>query len=584
VGSLPAKTPSQPEVSSSGSSTHLPTHSLDDLAIEPADRPFRAMQLQKKGKRPNFYERVHALKEERHAAERERARAKPDKGLSGAEKALKERMLLNGKRLLPSRSYQNQKGQDASATLSHLQTPFIDATMRARDTISAGVEARFFKPTNNPPQEDGQPLRREISQEQAEHYESLKNQVIDIEKEHSGTHIPLYHAQDPRIRVAQDVYKRVYAKHYGKELEQNFHFMRFKGPQENEYRDTLPQFFKKDMEANGMIDDNIPETKSKIASVNLSAFGGLGHPGEETFHYFQIGKGQTPLPITQIMQGYLDKFGLDGSGAGDLYEQAQALNDTKEGSLLQILVPKDKVDDVAYAAHPHGLPHDDHIIDRLHEMGPIKYRNNPEGEISREKMNDELTRKLANIRDVWRRKDEIPEPSSFPREGAVMPRSILSGTNRPYLTRREQEAFDKQNKDREDSLLLSQAKVLHRETLDKFTNSKTYSLSAIHDDYVRKPAKLQHREGKMQAARLASNPDHFGGQGVRSHHETMRIQNRSNYLQARLHMSDQGMLNPDSGIKVFRHTTVQPQQQEAYDKLLDEYVHNLYQPKAGAQD
>lgn len=75
---------------------------------------------------------------------------------------------------------------------------------------------------------------------------------------------------------------------------------------------------------------------------------------------------------------------------------------------------------------------------------------------------------------------------------------------------------------------------------------------------------------------METDPEHFGGQGVRSHHEVQRIQNRSNFLQARLHMSDQGMLDPQSGIKVIRHTTMEPEKSQQYDALLDEYVENLY--------
>ena len=119
----------------------------------------------------------------------------------------------------------------------------------------------------------------------------------------------------------------------------------------------------KDMDAHGMIDDNINPTKGSIVSANLSAFGGIGHPGEETFHYFQTGKGQTPPPVTSMMEGFLPKFGLDPSGAAKFYEQAEKLNDTPEGNLMQIMVPRGKVDQVAYAAHPHGMPHDDRILE-----------------------------------------------------------------------------------------------------------------------------------------------------------------------------------------------------------------------------
>ena len=491
---------------------------------------------------------------------------------SGAEEKLKRRMLLRRQQLL--RSQPDRSG--GSATQAHLDTRFVDSRMQVRGPISGGVERRFMTPTEPVPEDNaGEPvLRRNISPEQAGKYREITHEVIANEKKYSGSHVPLYHAQDPRMRIAQDVYKRVYARHHAKELPADFHFLRFPGPDDKEYKDSLPQFLHKDMDAHGMIDDNINPTKGSIVSANLSAFGGIGHPGEETFHYFQTGKGQTPPPVTSMMEGFLPKFGLDPSGAAKFYEQAEKLNDTPEGNLMQIMVPRGKVDQVAYAAHPHGMPHDDRILDKLHEMGSIRYPK-ADGVPTREKMNDEVTRKLAGIRDVWSRRDRIPDLASLPVTGGTPGPSILKGANKVQRTSEQALAMEKRAKDREDALLLRQADRLHAYTTKRF-KTKAYKLSSVMDRYVRDPHSLQHPEAAMQADRVASNPEHFSGQGVRSHHDNMRIQNRSNFLQARVHMSEQGMLNPESGVRVIRHTTMTPEQGSQYQALVDRYVEELF--------
>ena len=504
------------------------------------------------------------------------------KSESGAEERLKQRMLLRRQQLL--RSQPDRSG--GSATQAHLDTRFVDSRMQVRGPISGGVERRFMTPTEPVPEDNaGEPvLRRNISPEQAGKYRRIMHEVITNEKKYSGTHVPLYHAQDPRMRIAQDVYKRIYARHHAKKLPADFHFLRFPGPDDKEYKDSLPQFLHKDMDAHGMIDDNINPTKGSIVSANLSAFGGIGHSGEETFHYFQTGKGQTPPPVTSMMEGFLPKFGLDPSGAAKFYEQAEKLNDTPEGNLMQVMVPRGKVDKVAYAAHPHGMPHDDAILDKLHEMGSIRYPK-ADGVPTREKMNDEVTRKLADIRDVWSRRDQIPSLASLPMTGATPGRGILMDkekskripkeARKPQHTPEQALAMEKRAKDREDALLLQQADQLHGYTTKRF-KTKAYKLSSVMDSYVHDPHSLQHPEAAMQADRVDSNPEHFSGQGVRSHHDNMRIQNRSNFLQARMHMAEQGMLNPESGIQVIRHTTMTPEQDSQYQALVDRYVEELF--------
>ncbi|MEH0580740.1 MULTISPECIES: DUF4157 domain-containing protein [Streptomyces] len=474
-----------------------------------------------------------------------------------------------------------------SATRAHLDLPFHNAELEETGQHRMGVHGRFLTPTPELTQEQEQDgrLRRKITPEQTKQYKRIQQDVIAKEEEHGGDHYPFFHAQDPRIRVAQDVYKRVYSRHHGEEVPDDFHFLRYPGPKDTDYSqyENISQFFDADMKQNGLIDDNITPTKSNIISANLSLHGGLNHPGEETFHYFQIGKGQTEIPVAAFITDFLTKFGLDTSGVKELYEEAEGLNDTKEGSLFQILVPKDLANDVAYLAHPHGLPHDDELLDDLHTLGPIRYNKptaasleQPESERSklpvgneREKMNDEITRNLDAVRAVWN--TDVQEPSPVPGSKVLPPG--------PGITAEQVEAarpqLDARAEQQQQWHLKQQATALHNRTLERF-HQGAYAPTTHLDDYVNHPEKLSHPELARQRELVEKNPEHFQGQGKKSRHEMMRVANRQNFMQARVLLSKNFMLNPKSGIKIVRHTTMDPENAKKYETLLDKYVEKLF--------
>ncbi|MGN2412621.1 hypothetical protein [Pseudomonas syringae] len=478
-----------------------------------------------------------------------------------------------------------------SATLAHLKTPFVNREMRVLDNNSEGVKRRFLTPTKPLLLDPNAPKRREISPSQVDKYKALKDRAVDIEQKSKDSHHAFYHAQDPRMRVAQDVYRRVYARHHKVEVPEDFHFLRFPGPDDEQFNKhkNVASYFKEDMAAHGMIDDNIEPTKSHLISVNPALHGGLNHTGEETFHYFQIGQGQTALPVANFIKGFLQKFNLSPDGVDDMYKDASALNATKEGSLFQIMVPKDRVDDVAYMAHPHGLPHDDELFDDLHTMGEIRYTTKPpiaadKGEDAsdstikepwlplREKMNDEVTRNLIAMREAWKApKVEMPEPVDPLLSGAGISRNTLKEDS-------HQQRIKDSAQQRRTAFLKTQTEALNKQTLIRFDEGK-YSPSYHLQAYIQRPGELQHPEGHAQKLRMQTNPDHFGGQGVRSQHELMRIENRSTFMQARMHLSQANTLDPASGISITRHTTLEPKQEETYNTLLDKYVNDLFASK-----
>jgi hypothetical protein len=487
----------------------------------------------------------------------------------------------------PSGTPVNQRSAPKrSATQTHLDLPFHNHELKEQGRNRADAHVRFLRPTE--PAEEGQLdgwVRRKITPEQAEHFERIQQAVIEKEDEHGADYYPFYHAQDPRIRVAQDIYKRVYARHYGEEVPDDFHFLRYPGPADTDYSQyaNIAQFFEADMKQHGLIDDNIVPTKSNIISANLSLHGGLNHLGEETFFYFQDGKGQRGINVPWFIENFLPKFGLDASGVAEMYKEAEELTDTTEGSLFQILVPRHLADEVAYLAHPHGLPHDDELLDDLHTLSPILYNVPTSPSIGeedstrpmlpasheRERMNDEIARNLDAVRDVWSR--HVEEPSPVPGRSIIPPG--------PHITAEQAKAVRAQlaarAEQRRQWRVKDQAVELHRRTLERFRQGD-YAPTRHLDDYVAHPERLSHPDLAWQRTLVERNPEHFQGQGKRSSHEMMRVANRQTFIQARVLLSANHMLNPRSGIKIVRHTTMNEENAKAYDLLLDSYVEKVF--------
>jgi hypothetical protein len=109
-----------------------------------------------------------------------------------------------------------------------------------------------------------------------------------------------------------------------------------------------------------------------------------------------------------------------------------------------------------------------------------------------------------------------------------------------------------------------------------------YQPSRIIGSYLNDPDQLRHAQADLQASRMQRNPEHFGGQGLRSVAEVQMIQNRPNAIQARVLMSalSGGTLDPHSGIVMNRYDTRSPQQVQQYEQLLDAYVQDLVDRRA----
>lgn len=181
-------------------------------------------------------------------------------------------------------------------------------------------------------------------------YQKLIDSVLAREKEYADDYV-FYHGVDNEWRTAQDVYSRLY-EHFKSVSEQamkNFIFLRFQDPQGPS---SVQDFLVNKLKEGGLLNDH-PMGLFLIAA-NLALFGNVGTPSECTWQYFIKSRGHI-IPNRLTYEKIMDQFGLTHKYIDELMSLIK-LYQTTEQTILQIFVPKDKVDSIGYLAWIRGIP------------------------------------------------------------------------------------------------------------------------------------------------------------------------------------------------------------------------------------
>lgn len=212
-----------------------------------------------------------------------------------------------------------------------------------------------------------------------ERYPSFLPSIIAQEKALSGTHYVFYHAQLGRLRVVNDIITHIYNRFHLNQNNPDFNFLRiwYKGLKNTSIEQLLT-----DEEAvlhpfAGHWDTQ-KHIAQKLLSVNLSLFGNCTWTwaGECTFHYFINNYSIKPPYVKDIINKLIDDFEISKILDCDQYTcfekmldeiintYSQSDNDAyaaenllDSGLLMQIFIPKDKVDNYVYLCHPCGKPY-----------------------------------------------------------------------------------------------------------------------------------------------------------------------------------------------------------------------------------
>ena len=114
----------------------------------------------------------------------------------------------------------------------------------------------------------------------------------------------------------------------------------------------------------GLINDNDPH-RMLLLSTNLALFGNVGYKNECTWTYFMDTTSDAEVS-REIYERILDTYGLTYQYISEFTKLEKLLERAgKEQTLLQVFVPINRVDEVAYLAWVRGIPAHEKTIDLI---------------------------------------------------------------------------------------------------------------------------------------------------------------------------------------------------------------------------
>jgi len=195
---------------------------------------------------------------------------------------------------------------------------------------------------------------------QWEHWLAVKDssiqQLLEREKRFAPTHYVLYHAHNRDLIIFHDFLKEFYSYLDLENHPEHFVFMRSR---------ELGQI--NHANANSYLDENADPNDcfdyvaAQMMAVNLSLYGNHFWPGECSFDYWISNRSARAPWIRSCFAGLWTHYNLPESYLDELMQLQSYLNEAS-GSLVQIMIPKDRLDDVAYLCHAFGSPYSDELL------------------------------------------------------------------------------------------------------------------------------------------------------------------------------------------------------------------------------
>jgi len=304
-------------------------------------------------------------------------------------------------------------------------------------------------------------------------YQKLIDSIIAREKEYAGEYV-FYHGIDNIWRTPQDVYTRLYF-HFNPSLSaKDFIFLRFEnvqGPQ------SIQNFLISQLKSSGLMNDHTMGLF--LIAANLALFGNVGTAPECTWQYFIKARGHE-VPNRSTYEKIMNAFGVTHKYINELMALTK-LYETKEETILQIFIPKDKVDTIGYLAWIRGVPAHQKTMDLVLES--VKSKKFP---------------KTAPALDYY-----------------------------SQLFKKEQESNS-----------------VFKNLVERITSGE-FNLSYFLNFYRNRPDDIE---------------------GI-------------NNFQARLVVTPEVLLNPLSGVKMFRYSTAKPEQLKNYEQKLDAIIKKIVAEK-----
>ncbi|MFH1831982.1 MAG: hypothetical protein ABH827_04260 [bacterium] len=186
------------------------------------------------------------------------------------------------------------------------------------------------------------------------------NKAFRKEKEFSKTHYVFYHGCSLDFLLFQDLLKLLTEIKTNKILT-NFFLLRIPTPEAQAYN-SVQQFL--NTYTYTKVDDSIEPARSLLLSVNPSLFGNtVNRETSSAFCYFLASKTAFTInPLSLVSQvfdhySYAHIYKKYTQDINDLYKTLTTYEYNKTGLLMQIFIPKTKVDQLIYRSMPRGVPY-----------------------------------------------------------------------------------------------------------------------------------------------------------------------------------------------------------------------------------
>ena len=145
-----------------------------------------------------------------------------------------------------------------------------------------------------------------------------------------------------------------------------------------------------------MSDHNV-EFRKKLLSVNLAFFGNINNSGESTFHYFKDNRNINPPSLKETFNKVFSYLKIDPKYIDEIEKMLEGLGLINENAVvLQIFVPKEKVDQCVYLSSAFGRPYRNEIVSSCYDkkkgyhtrIAPILdyYKEHPEKIVDLDKL------------------------------------------------------------------------------------------------------------------------------------------------------------------------------------------------------
>lgn len=184
---------------------------------------------------------------------------------------------------------------------------------------------------------------------------SLFSALLNKERDNRDKYV-FYHGQDQIYSFLYDLDDAIRTYKHGTSKDEDFTYLRF--GKETQSNEVLADFLRL-----GFDIDHRAAIRKLLLSVNLSLFGNLNYFPESTFFYFATGFSQLPhfghTPLF-VVRNFLRQLGIEVPPfLMDKLDNLRYKYFAKTtGSLLQIFIPEDKVNEYVYLSFPFGVPFD----------------------------------------------------------------------------------------------------------------------------------------------------------------------------------------------------------------------------------